>query len=169
MPQRIDNLRIGFTAAGAVIFLQAARGAGRLDDRADTAVAAVIMAERRGTATLDDVVLAARQTRLVDAAVLRVALLSAGRLDDVLFHGVLVVVARDGIRLHLTAAHACALLDTIPFAAGFQKDIPVAPVVAERRGLFLIPIVALRAHVALITVLRAGGVVVVGVVFKGVA
>ena len=117
------------------------------------------MAERRGLAALNDIGFSARQARTVDTAKLGISLLGAGRLDNVLYHGVLVVVARDGIRLHLTAAHACALLDTIPFAAGFQKDIPVAPVVAERRGLFLIPIVALRAHVALITVLRAGGIV----------
>ena len=117
------------------------------------------MAERRSAAALDNVVLAARQTCLVDAAVLGVALLGAGWLDDVLFHGVLVVVARDGIRLHLTAAHARAVLDTVGARGGLKIDLPVAPVVAERRGLFLIPIVALRAHVALITVLRAGGIV----------
>ena len=35
-------------------------------------------------------------------------------------------------------------------------------VVAERRGLFLIPIVALRTHIALITILRAGGIVAGG-------
>ena len=159
MAQLRDDLRIGVAAAGAVIFLQAGRGTGRLHDRADTAVAAVVMAERRSAAALDNVVLAARQICLVDAAVLGVALLGAGRLDDVLFHGVLVVVARDGIRLHLTAAHARAVLDAVGARGGLKIDLPVAPVVAERRGLFLIPIVALRAHVALITVLRAGGIV----------
>ena len=154
-----DDLRIGVAAAGAVIFLQAGRGTGWLHDRADTAVAAVVMAERRSATALDNVVLAARQTCLVDAAVLGVALLGAGRLDDVLFHGVLMVVARDGIRLHLTAAHARAVLDAVGVAAGLEIDLPGAPFVAERRDLFLIPIVALRAHVALITVLRAGGIV----------
>ena len=115
------------------------------------------MAERRGTAALDDVVLAARQTRLVDAVVFRIALFGARRLNDTLFHGVLVVFTRNGILLHLAAVHTCAVLDTVGVAAGLEIDLPGAPFVAERRGLFLIPIVALRAHVALIARLRAGG------------
>ena len=157
--QLLDDLRIGVAAAGAVIFLQAGRGTGRLHDRAGAAVAAVVMAECRSATAFDNVVLTARQTCLVDAAVLGVALLGAGRLDDVLFHGVLVVVARDGIRLHLTAAHARAVLDAVGARGGLKINLPVAPVVAERRDLFLIPIVALCAHVALIAFLRAGGIV----------
>ena len=117
------------------------------------------MAEHGGTAALDNVVLAARQTCLVDAAVLGVALLGAGRLDDVLFHGVLVVGARDGICLHLTAACARAVLDTVGVAAGLEIDLPIAPAVAECRRFLLIPVAALRAHVAHIARLRARSIV----------
>ena len=159
MPQLRKDLRIGVAAARAVVFLQAGRGARRLDDRGDAAVAAVIMAERRGLAALNDIGFSARQARTVDTAKLGISLLGAGRLDNVLYRGVLVVGARDGIRLHLTAACAGVVLDAVGARGGLEIDLPIAPAVAECRRFLLIPVAALRAHVAHIARLRARSIV----------
>ena len=159
MPQLRKDLRIGVAAACAVVFLQAGRGACRLDDRGNAAVAAVIMAERRGLAALNDIGFSAWQARTVDTAKLGISLLGAGRLDNVLYRGVLVVGARDGIRLHLTAACAGVVLYAVGARGGLEIDLPIAPAVAECRRFLLIPVAALRAHVAHIARLRARSIV----------
>ena len=162
MPKLRKDLGIGVAAARAVVFLQAGRGARRLDDRGDAAVALISMAERLGAAALNDIGFSARQARTVDTAKLGISLLGAGRLDNVLYRGVLVVGAWDGIHLHLTAACARAVLDAVGAGSDLLIDHPVAPVMPQRRGLFLIPVAALRAHIAHIARLRARGIMAGG-------